>query len=90
MKKLVKEDLENLKYNELIKIAKSNGVVFNFQKKPELIQLILDNQKIVLPKIAEETKKSPIKYKEPLGTVKSYKDGDYILTEQGWRKQKPA
>jgi len=89
MENQTQENLEGLKYNELIKIAKSNGIVFNFQKKPELIQLILENQKVKLPEVAEKPK-TPIKYKEPLGTVKSYKDGNYILTEQGWRKQKPA
>jgi tricorn protease-like protein len=82
--------LKETKYNDLIKISKELGIVFNFQKKPELIKLILANQKVEISKmeIKTETSKSPIKYKEPIGTIKEYKDGSYILTEQGWRKQK--
>lgn len=82
--------LKETKYNDLIKMAKDLGIVFNFQKKPELIKLILANQKVVIPEteVKAETPKAPIKYKEPIGTIKEYKDGSYILTEQGWRKQK--
>lgn len=96
-------NLENTKYNELLKIGKELKVITQFKQKANLIEDIKkawelkkeepNINSLPIPKIKIEGEfegeKKEIKkmtYKEPIGSLKEYKDGTYQLTEKGWKK----
>lgn len=94
------EELQNLKYNELLAYAKELGIT-GLKKKEDLIKEILKKQD---EKPAEQPKEEtpekpktttpPVEWKE--GDEREFKDGTYIFTKivekevekLSWRKKK--
>jgi hypothetical protein len=61
------------------------------KQEPIISPVIAGETKIEKNNLNSVIKKEVIKkvYKEPLGSLKEYKDGTYQMTENGWKKIQP-